>query len=192
MKLSKNKKIIYSVLIVVVVLLLSYKIPTLARFKNRGISSSNVWSGMVASKYRSGTGTIDDPYIISNGDELAFFSSQLENNNYEDEYFKISNDILLNEGVFKYENDYLKYEINGNSYYLNGTDYYETTDFTLDRVGSINEFPSLENFKGTLDGDSHVIYGYYNSDESLYYDIKIGKEYEVYGIMIFEEKKLSS
>ena len=164
MKLSKNKKIIYSVLIVVVVLLLSYKIPTLARFKNRGISSSNVWSGMVASKYRSGTGTIDDPYIISNGDELAFFSSQLENNNYEDEYFKISNDILLNEGVFKYENDYLKYEINGNSYYLNGTDYYETTDFTLDRVGSINEFPSLENFKGTLDGDSHVIYGYYNSD----------------------------
>ena len=79
MKLSKNKKIIYSVLIVAIILLLSYTIPTLARFKNRGVSSSNVWSGMVASKYKSGTGTSSDPYIISNGDELAFFSSQLEN-----------------------------------------------------------------------------------------------------------------
>ena len=164
MKLSKNKKIIYSVLIVVVILLLSYKIPTLARFKNRGLSSSNVWSGMVATKYRSGTGTSNDPYIISNGDELAFFSSQLENNNYEDTYFKITKNILLNEGMLKYENDQILYVIGNDTYYVNGTSYYDNVDFTGDAVGTINVLNSLDNFKGTLDGDYHAIYGYYNTD----------------------------
>ena len=167
MKLSKNKKIIYSILIVVIVLLLSYKIPTLARFKNRGNSSSNVWSGMVASKYRSGTGTSNDPYIISNGDELAFFSSQLENNNYEGKYFKINNNILLNEGMFKYENDKIVYILGNNTYYLNGNDYYDNPSFTGEKIGTINTLNSLNNFKGVLDGDFHAIYGYYNT-ESLF------------------------
>ena len=81
----------------VFVLLLSIGIPTLGKLRKRGASSSNVWTGAVAVSYRSGTGSLDDPYIISNGDELAFFSSQLENNNYEGRYFKISNNILLNE-----------------------------------------------------------------------------------------------
>ena len=167
MKLSKNKKIIYSVLIVALILLLLYKIPTLARYKTRVNSSGDVWSGMVASSYRSGTGTSNNPYIISNGDELAFFSSQLENNNYEGKYFKISNDILLNGGSFKYENDTLVYILNGNTYYLNGNDYYASSDFSGEKVGTLNSFPSLKNFKGTLDGDYHVIYGYY-SDKALF------------------------
>ena len=167
MKLDKNKKIICSVLIVTLILLLLYKIPTLARYKTRINSSSNVWSGMVASSYRSGTGTSNNPYIISNGDELAFFSSQLENNNYEGKYFKISNDILLNEGSFKYENNVLKYILNGTTYYLNGNDYYAESDFSGEKVGTINSFPSLDGFKGVLDGDYHVIYGYYN-DNALF------------------------
>ena len=167
MKLSKNKKIVYSVLIVALILLLLYKIPTLARYKTRVNSSGDVWNGMVASSYRSGTGTSNNPYIISNGDELAFFSSQLENNNYEGKYFKISNDILLNGGSFKYENDTLVYILNGNTYYLNGNDYYASSDFSGEKVGTLNSFPSLKNFKGTLDGDYHVIYGYY-SDKALF------------------------
>ena len=171
MKLSRNKKIIYSVLIVVVVLLLSYKIPTLARFKNRGISSSNVWSGMVASKYRSGTGTSNDPYIISNGDELAFFSSQLENNNYEDTYFKITKNILLNEGEFKYENDKILYVIGNDTYYVNNNEYYDNPDFTGEAIGTINVLNSLDGFEGTLDGDYHTIYGYYSTN-ALFTDLK--------------------
>ena len=170
MKLDKNKKIICSVLIVTLILLLLYKIPTLARYKTRINSSSNVWNGMVASSYRSGTGTSNNPYIISNGDELAFFSSQLENNNYEGKYFKISNDILLNEGKFKYENNTLKYILNGNTYYLNGNDYYAESDFSGEKVGTVNTFPSLNGFKGVLDGDYHVIYGYYN-DNALFTDL---------------------
>ena len=167
MKVRKNKKIIYSLLIVLVILLLSYTIPSLARFKNRGASASNVWSGSVATKYRSGNGTRNNPYIISNGDELAFFSSQLENNHYEGSYFKIVNNILINEGMFKYEDNKIKYILNNNTYYVSGNKYYDNDSFTGNEIGSLNEMPNLDNFKGSLDADYHVIFGYY-SDSPLF------------------------
>ena len=170
LNISKNKKIVYSVLIVIAILLLSYTLPTLARFKNRGISSSNVWSGMVATKYKSGTGTQSNPYIISNGDELAFFSSQLENNNYEGKYFKITNNILLNEGEFKYENGKILYIIGNNTYYVDNNKYYDNPDFTGEEIGTINIMPCLDGFSGVLDADYHVIYGYY-STEPLFTDL---------------------
>lgn len=163
MEISKDKKILYSTLIVVLILLLSIGIPTLSMFRKRGNTSGNVWNGMVASSYRSGTGTNSDPYIISNGDELAFFSSQLENNNYEGKYFKITNNILLNEGEFKYENNKIIYIINSNTYYLNGNDYYDNPDFTGEKVGSVNVLTNLNNFKGKINGDYHTIYGYFNT-----------------------------
>ena len=167
MKVRKNKKIIYSLLIVLVILLLSYTFPSLARFKNRGASASNVWSGSVATKYRSGNGTRNNPYIISNGDELAFFSSQLENNHYEGSYFKIVNNILINEGMFKYEDNKIKYILNNNTYYVSGNKYYDNDSFTGNEIGSLNEMPNLDNFKGSLDADYHVIFGYY-SDSPLF------------------------
>ena len=167
MELSKNKKIIYLIFGIIFVLLLSYKLPTFARFKNRVSSYSNVWSGNVASKYKSGNGTSKDPYIISNGEELAYFSSQLENNNYEGVYFKLSNDILLNEGLFKYEDNFVKYIVDNTIYYVNGNEYYDNSDFLGEAVGRINIFPSLSNFKGFLDGDYHTIYGYF-SENSLF------------------------
>ena len=159
------KKIICVISIIILILLFSYKNPSLARFR-KGLSS-NVWNGMIASKYRSGDGTINNPYIISNGDELAFFSAQLENNNYEGKYFKITNDILLNEGLFNYENDVLTYKIDSYVYYISGDKYYDNALFSGDYVGTINTLSSLDNFKGTLDGDHHVIYGYFN-DQPLF------------------------
>ena len=164
MKLGKNKKIICLVISIILILLLSFKLPTFARFKNRVSSYSNVWSGNVASKYRSGDGTINNPYIISNGEELAYFFSQLENNDYEGVYFKLSNDILLNEGLFKYEDDLIKYIVDGNTYYVNNDKYYVNYYFSGTQVGSINSLSNLSNFKGVFDGDYHTIYGYYSSN----------------------------
>ena len=164
MILNRNKKILFVIFALIFILLLSFALPTFARFKNRITSYSNVWNGTVASKYRSGRGTSDNPYIISNGEELAYFSSQLENNNYEDVYFKLSNDILLNEGVFKYENDLIEYVIDNNTYYVKDNEYYDNNTFTGESVGTINVFPSLEGFAGYFDGDSHTIFGYYNVD----------------------------
>lgn len=166
-RLNKNEKIILVVLFVLFILLLLFKSPALARFKNRSLSSSNVWSGEVATSYKSGNGDQDNPYIISNGEELAYFSSMLENNNYEGKYFKLINNIRLNEGIFKYDDDKIEYVVNDTVYYVNGTSYYDNSEFLGDPVGTINEFPSLDGFEGYFDGDSHIIYGMYmNSDQA--------------------------
>lgn len=166
-KLNKNEKIILIVLISLFVLLLLFKSPALARFKNRSLSSSNVWSGEVATKYKSGDGTTDNPYIISNGEELAYFSSMLENNNYEGKYFKLINNIRINEGVFKYEDDKIEYILNDSIYYVDDTSYYDNDEFTGEAIGTLNVFPSLDNFEGYFDGNSHIIYGLYmNSDDA--------------------------
>lgn len=160
-RLNKNEKIVLVVLFVLFILLLLFKSPALARFKNRSLSLSNVWSGEIATKYKSGNGTSDNPYIISNGEELAYFSSMLENNNYEGKYFKLINNIRINEGVFKYEDDKVKYILNDTTYFVNASSYYDNDEFIGEPVGSLNMFPSLNNFKGYFDGDSHVIYGLY-------------------------------
>ena len=165
MKLTKNKKIIYSVLVILFILFIAYKGPTFARYNNRGASFDNVWSGRASSSFRSGTGLIDDPYIISNGEELAYLSSTLSNNNYENKYFKLLNDIVLNEGVFSYSNDTLYYEINSTRYVVNANKYYDEN--TMDEVGTLNILDSLDGFEGIIDFNYHVIYGYYN-DEALF------------------------
>ncbi len=166
-RLNKNEKVILIILFIIFILLLLFKSPALARFKNRSISSSNVWSGEIATKYKSGDGTINNPYIISNGEELAYFSSMLENNNYEGKYFKIFNNIKINEGIFKYEDDKIEYIIDDTVYYVKDNNYYNNPNFDNEPIGSINIFPSLNGFKGILDGDSHTIYGLYiNNDNS--------------------------
>ncbi len=34
-------------------------------------AASGVWDGTIAESYAGGTGTLDEPYLISNGSELA-------------------------------------------------------------------------------------------------------------------------
>ena len=55
------------------------------------------WNGSdVASTYQSGTGTEDDPYVILNGAQLAYFAQQVNaGNTYEGMYFVLGGDILL-------------------------------------------------------------------------------------------------
>lgn len=36
-----------------------------------------IWDGSVADSFAGGSGTEDDPYLISNGKELAFFQNVL-------------------------------------------------------------------------------------------------------------------
>ena len=55
------------------------------------------WNGTsVATGYRSGSGTAEDPYIIFSGAHLAYFAEQINGgNNYRDTYFKLVADIDL-------------------------------------------------------------------------------------------------
>ena len=160
----KDKKFTCFVVLVIAIILFSYNRPTFGKYNNRGNNDDSIWTGLTAADYRSGSGTVDNPYIISTGEELSYFSSQLANNNYFGNYFKIANNILLNEGIFKYENNVLMYTVSGITYYVNNDKYYDNPNFVGEEVGTLNLLGSFNGFKGTLDGDSHTIYGYYGTD----------------------------
>ena len=166
MKLLKNKsrkefnenKLIVLIVILLILLAVSVTIPTLSQYNNR--TSTNTiatWDGNVASSYRSGEGTLEEPYVISDGAELAYFASQLETTNYENKYFILNNDIVLNDGVFIYDKE------NGIRYIKDGIKNIITPN---EDNSVINEFKSIDGFKGNFNGNSHSIYGVY-IDESL-------------------------
>jgi hypothetical protein len=59
--------------------------------------TSTVWDGTIASSFNSGTGTLDDPYIISNGNQFAYFiTSTSTDANYFNKYYKLTNNIDFN------------------------------------------------------------------------------------------------
>jgi hypothetical protein len=60
--------------------------------------SSPLWTGNIATGFDGGRGTEDDPYLISNGEQLAYFSRQVNTGvTYEGMYIELTRDILLNE-----------------------------------------------------------------------------------------------
>lgn len=150
--LKKNKGFTLSILFIV--LLLCYvTIPTLSEYKSESPTYTIVsWDGTVASSYSDGDGSLDNPYIISNGSELAYLALQLENENYEGKYFILKNDIVLNDGLFSYvDENKIKYTKDNEEYEIKpGVD----NDI-------INVFEHLNKFKGNFDGDFHTIYGLY-------------------------------
>ena len=166
MKVLKNKYFIISLVAISLAAVLSYVIPSLARYKNRNIYEPNiVWDGTVATEYKNGSGTSSDPYIIANGKELAFFALELQTVDYQDTYFKLANDIVINSGMFRYEDNQLKYVLDDVTYYIdpNTNNYYDTATFENEAIGSINLLGNLSNFKGHLDGNFKTIFGYYNT-----------------------------
>lgn len=166
-KLNKTQKIVSLIAILGVSLLLIIGVPTLARFRNRISIDTVIWDGSIATSYNAGTGTLEDPYIISNGSELAYFYTELLTNDYENTYFKLSNDIMLNKGIFSYdETNGVKYIVDNITYYMDEytNKYYDNIERNGTEVGEVNLFNSLNGFKGNFDGNSHTIYGIYMVD----------------------------
>ena len=60
-----------------------------------GVSGAN-WIENVASKWSGGSGTLDDPYEISSGEELALLAQNVNaGNSYSGTYFELTADIDL-------------------------------------------------------------------------------------------------
>ena len=162
---SKNKGKILLVLCFSVLLISIYVVPTLARFKHKiRLEEVSVWDGSVAGSYRSGNGTSNSPYVISNGQELAYLLQQSNTNNYENTYFVLNNDIVLNDGLFVVD-EYKKYIKNDVTYYINGDSYYSENTYE-NLVSTLNEFASIKNFKGIINGNYHTIYGLFMEDNA--------------------------
>ena len=158
---SKNKALF--LLVFVVLLISAYVVPTLARFRSKiRLEDVNVWDGSVAGSYRSGDGTISNPFVISSGQELAYLLEQSKTINYENTYFILNNDIVLNDGLFNYDGN-KKYIKEGSTYYLNSDMYYADSLYE-NLIGTINKFGNIDGFKGTIDGNHHTIYGLFLED----------------------------
>ena len=79
MNLSKKSKLIIIFVFMFLAIFVSVGLPTIARIRNRVTLADVIpWNGEVATSYNSGEGTKSDPYIITNGNELAFFSEKLK------------------------------------------------------------------------------------------------------------------
>lgn len=167
-KMGRISKIYYILALFLIVGVLSVTIPSLARYKNRvTITDTPVWDGTIATSYKKGSGSKSDPYVISTGAELAYFSTMLSTTNYKDTYFTLNNDIILNEGVFKYtlENG-ITYITNDKTGYLKeytNEVYNDQSKSTLSDI-KVNIFNPISNFKGHFDGNAYTIYGLYISN----------------------------
>ena len=110
-------------------------LPTLKVFEPKidadNVAPGDVWSGGIATRYAGGTGISSDPYLISTGEQLAFFSSSYTQANSIDKYYKLTNDIYLNE--------------------LTGSGF-KKANIWVNGGGS---------FAGHFDGDGHIVYGLY-------------------------------
>ena len=187
-KLSSTQKITCLILLLSFILVLSVGLPSFARFKNRNtLAGVSVWDGTVASSYRKGNGTIENPYVISDGKELAYFSMQLKENDYDNTYFALGSDIVLNAGVFDYDPEAgITYILDNNTYYIQDytNKYFDNVNKEGNEIGTINVFDSLDGFKGNFDGKSFRIYGLYVSDNineevALFTDLK-GSVHDLY------------
>lgn len=162
-KMSNVQKISIFIGLILVIIILSVGVPSLARYKNRNpLDLNTVWNGEVATSYRKGSGTEEDPYIISNGAELAYLSSMLKTTDYKDKYFKLNNNIVLNNGTFGYDT-YVKYTLNTTEFYVKEftNEFYDNTSYDGVKIGTVNVFEPINGFKGHFDGDGHIIYGLY-------------------------------
>ena len=172
-KLKKVPRIKYVIVLMLIIFAVTVSFPTIARYKNRLdikhlLTTTQTWDGMVATSYKKGTGKVDDPYIISNASELAYFSNMLQTTTYENAYFKLSNDIIINNGTFNYTENNITYSLSESTFYVQkyGVDIFDNKETTGTKITSINKFNPLDNFQGHFDGDYHSIYGLYITDEA--------------------------
>lgn len=168
-RLKRIPKIAYIGMLAALILVVSLSIPTFAKYKNRislaaMFETIEVWDGTVASSYNSGSGEVDDPYIISDAKEFAFFYENLKTTDYENTYFKLSDNIVINNGMFSYdETKNVMYTLNTTTFYIK--DYtnqiYDNPERSGVMITKINMFEPIKSFKGHFDGDYYKIYGLY-------------------------------
>ena len=91
---------------------------------------NTVWDGETVSEgYKQGTGTKEDPYIISNSIEFMYFVSQVNlGNTYLNTYFKLTNDINLNKKNFDSLEEFDGY-FDGNGYTIKNIKLQNTNEY---------------------------------------------------------------
>lgn len=112
---------------------------------------SEIWDGSTASSL-SGSGTESDPYLITDGSELAYLAAQIElGSRFENSFFRLENDIYLND-ISNYDAwDYIFPQ-------LTPWTPIGSVSFDEDEAGDeiIN---TSRSFLGNFNGGGHTVYG---------------------------------
>ena len=108
-----------------------------------------------ATQYAGGDGTKENPFLISNADELAKLAQDVNTvaNFSRGRYFKLTQDIVLNEGVMQKDISALQ----------KGDAFPQTT-----MIGNYAGETDYTAFQGVFDGDGHSISGFYSVPNSQY------------------------
>ena len=118
--------------------------------------TSNHWDGTVATGFNDdGTGTEEDPFIIANAEQLAFFRDVVDgraawdgNRSFKGQYVKLANDVILNHhGETANQFDPIGWGYAYTGYNRDGAD------------GKV--------FMGTFDGNGHAIHGLWQNGWDL-------------------------
>lgn len=122
----------------------------------------NFWNGECAETFEAGEGSIDSPYLISNGAQLKLFSNII--NRITNTY---NGNIIIDFSSFNSSS--VHYEIT-KDIYLNETINWQ--DWASNSTGLYNWIPignENNSFKGYLDGKGKIISGIYINDNTLPY-----------------------
>ncbi len=125
------------------------------------------WDGTAATSFSDGSGTADDPYMIANASELAYFRDTVDNGEtYANKFVKLANDVILNhEGESANQFDPIGW---GYAYSGHNRDNAE---------GKV--------FMGTFDGDGHAIHGLWQNGWDLEANTKTDYTYTNCGMGLF-------
>ena len=113
-------------------------------------TTSTTWDGTIATSFSEGTGTQADPFIISDGSELAYFFELIngsDSSTYFNKYYEITNNINLNNFDFSQINTEKTFSghINGNGYIISNFSLNTCHYNTIDSVSECALFHELAN-----------------------------------------------
>ncbi len=158
-KMLNIHRIMYSV-IIGVALIVIMSVSALAVNENSPVAympNLPVWDGTVAERYAGGDGTRDNPYLISDGSELALLMKEINDTVRESqqttagEYYKLTNDILLND-----VSDFYNWDSAENAPKNNWTPGGAVINYTI------------KGFAGYFDGNHYEIIGMYVNKPDRY------------------------
>lgn len=139
--------------------------------------TANVWKGTTAAAFAGGTGAEDDPYLISNADQLAYLGNCIsnDNENYGKKHYRLIADINL--GGSKQIFYPIGYHKKGGTIATLAVDdepeaYYEITEDSKNPGSTLSESESVwytygGSFKGVFDGAGHTISDIYQNTWSM-------------------------
>lgn len=155
LKFFTKKKIITLFAIVFFTIVLLIVVPSFSES-----NTSTIWDGTIADSFEDGTGVYNDPYIISDGSQFAYFIKMLNSDNYLEyfnKYYEIINNINFNElelpvattnGIFSGNlngNGYTLSNISLSSGYSDSANIYYNLFYSLDNATI--EYLNIENMK---------------------------------------------